>query len=75
MTPSEIVHRAICAKIREKSYIATARALGLSRATLGTFVAGAARPGTVALVEQRARALGWVTEEPKHKASALMGAQ
>lgn len=53
-------YRAICAKIHEISYIGTARALGKTRASLGAYVSGSARTGSIMEIEARARELGWV---------------
>lgn len=60
-------YRAICAKIHEISYIGTARALGKTRASLGAYVTGAARSGSIMEIEARARELGWVDDAPTEK--------
>lgn len=59
--------RAIRAKISETSYLRTCQAFGLSRTTMGTFLAGAARPGTVALIEKRAVEMGLIDPAPSEK--------
>jgi DNA-binding IclR family transcriptional regulator len=56
--PSRVIRR----RAQAMGLARVARTLGIPRATVGTYLAGVARPASAERIESRARALGWLAE-------------
>lgn len=56
-------------RVGEFGLASVGRDLGVNRNTLQSYLLGFSRPGSVALVEQRAKALGWLPESQEGNAN------